>query len=284
MSATSSRDQDGFIPESNACRSSYTTTPNRKNSDNWQDGDIAFLRPYDEFPRAAYNALINTKYLHRKATNHPVISKHPPNPLNSLIKVQLLTFLVLEHSEDSRYHLVTTISAYNSGPDNKYQPPWRQSRHRNKDRYAFRAFEGSDRPDHQRGFLQLEEGGLLPKPKTSWVYTRNAYVVPSSILKKFDKFRGLPRMTQESLNDLLNHFREDYKFNNRWSDPRVIRMLQYESETLSRNSKSGIPSISIPFSIYPTRISNLGSNIISESISRTPLWSVIGGNAIAASS
>ncbi|KAI1644201.1 uncharacterized protein F4817DRAFT_319087 [Daldinia loculata] len=258
MSTTSICDPDGFIPVSNARRSRNKTTPNQQHSDHWQAGDIAFLRPYSEYPKAVYNALINTNYLPRRATNHPVI--------------------ILEHSEDSKYYLVTTISAYGSGPENDYLPPWRQPQHRDKDRYDFRAFKGSATPDYRRDFLQLEGGYFLPKPKTSWVYTRSAFVVPSSILIKFDKFQGIPRMTQKSLKDLLGHFREASNFQYRWTNPKVIKILQSIPNNLSRNSKPGVSIPSTPFPINSTRISDVASKAISKSTHGAPLWSVIAGN------
>ncbi|KAI1662217.1 hypothetical protein F4813DRAFT_396908 [Daldinia decipiens] len=258
MSTTSTCDLDGFIPVSNARRPCNKTTHIRQDKDNWQDGDIAFLRPHYEFPKAVYNALINTNYLHRKATNHPVI--------------------ILEHSMDSRFYLVTTISAYNSGPENDYLPPWRQPHHRNKYRYDFRAFKGSVRPDNRRDFLRLEGKDPLPKPKTSWVYTRSAFVVPSSILREFDKFQGVPRMTQKSLNDLLDHFREDENFEYRWTNPKVLKVLRSKPNNLSINSKPGVLTPFTPSTINLTRISNFDSKNTSRTTHEAPLWSVIASN------
>ncbi|KAI0849704.1 hypothetical protein F5Y00DRAFT_261149 [Daldinia vernicosa] len=259
MPTTSVRDPDGFIPVSNTRRPRNQTTLSQQNSDNWQDGDIAFLKSHYEFSKEVNHGLINTNYLPQKATNHPVI--------------------ILEHSEDSKYYLVTTISAYHSGPENNYLPPWRQQRHRNKDRYDFRAFKGSVTPDHRREFLRLEGGCLLPKPKTSWVYTRGAFVVPSSTLKEFDKFdksQGAPRMTKKSLNDLLEHIKENCNTEALWTDPRIAKLRRSETSNLSINSKPGVRTTSTPSTINPTRISSNPSPKTGPKLSPgVPLWSVI---------
>ncbi|KAI1480488.1 hypothetical protein F4774DRAFT_408986 [Daldinia eschscholtzii] len=221
-------DSEGFTTVSRDRRSRSTTCqsspPNRQYSGNWQDGEIAFLKPHCQFNPAAYKDLIDSGYLHVKATGHPVI--------------------VLGHSEGSSHYVVTTISAYGSGPNNDYLPPWEQAYHRSKDRSAFRAFRGSVRPNPHRRFLELEGSESLPKPKTSWVYAKNAFVVPSSTLKKFDKVNGIPRLTQGSLEDLLRHFGESQDFRRRWTDPRVIKMLGLEPRTPSppRDAKPEVPT------------------------------------------
>ncbi|KAI8959330.1 hypothetical protein F5Y11DRAFT_350593 [Daldinia sp. FL1419] len=186
-------------------------SPDLQDHQDWQDGSIAYLKHHSELSDELYHTLIVSGYVNQAATGHPVI--------------------ILERSEDCRFYLVTTISAYSSGPFNNYLPPWKQFYHRRKHRGSFRAFIGSARPDRRRPYLQLEGGATLPKPQTSWVYTRNPFVVPSSALRIFDKVQGVlegtvARMTRSSLEDLLGHFREDSNFGNRWHYPIVIEMLQ----------------------------------------------------------
>ncbi|KAL7622094.1 hypothetical protein AAE478_007596 [Parahypoxylon ruwenzoriense] len=172
----------------------------------WNAGDIAFLKSVNEFNNAEYDALIKTRYLCGKATQHPVI--------------------ILEHSEDYQFFLITTVSAYGSGMHNDYLPPWQQSNHTRKCRNDFRAFYGSELPNIRQKHLMLEVGGCFPKPKTSWVYIRNAFVVPLSTLQNFERARTQLRMTQESLQDLLNDMKAQRKFSNPWKRPVVVEMLQ----------------------------------------------------------
>ncbi|KAI2463728.1 hypothetical protein F4781DRAFT_437108 [Annulohypoxylon bovei var. microspora] len=173
---------------------------------NWQDGDIAFLKGVEEFTQGEYDTLIKTRYLHPKATKHPVI--------------------ILEHSKDHKHFLITTVSAYGSGHENNYLPPWKQYNHKCKPRTAFRAFSGSEKPFYKQNHLQLADGGCFPKPQTSWVYTPSAFVVPSSTLKEFDKAPKRLRMTQESLKDLLDDMANNIRFTTRWINSNVVRMLE----------------------------------------------------------
>ncbi|KAI1387514.1 uncharacterized protein F4822DRAFT_430262 [Hypoxylon trugodes] len=179
--------------------------PSRQATSGWRDGDIAFLKSVDEFSQSEYDALIKSGYIREGATKHPVI--------------------ILEHSDDSRYYLVTTVSAYSSGDHNGHLPPWKQVYHQKKQPKAFRAFHGSERPDRSKGFLQLAEGGHFPKPKTSWVYTRNIFVVPATTLKGFDKTTERLRMTQESLTDLLSDMGRNWNFYSRWTTPQVRQFM-----------------------------------------------------------
>ncbi|OTB09495.1 hypothetical protein M426DRAFT_18134 [Hypoxylon sp. CI-4A] len=184
----------------------YTGTDHQPPTFNWQDGDIAFLKRYDEFDAVEYLALIKSGYVKEGATGHPVI--------------------VLEHSKDSRYFLVTTVSAYKSGTRNGYLPPWEQPCHTRKHRDSFRAFQGSARPNDKQKYLKLADGGRFPKPQTSWVYAPFVSVVPSSALTVFDKTKKRLRMTPESLDDLLQGMRRDKSFAGRWTNPRVRKMLK----------------------------------------------------------
>ncbi|KAI0839744.1 hypothetical protein F5Y06DRAFT_302906 [Hypoxylon sp. FL0890] len=171
----------------------------------WQDGDIAFLKSADEFDQAEYAALIKSGYLHYRATKHPVI--------------------ILEHSKDYQHFLVTTVSAYGSSEENDFLPPWKQSIHWRKSPADFRAFTGSMKSYENQRHLQLANGGRFPKIKASWVYTPNVFVVPSSVLKSFDKTKTRLRMDQTSLKGLLCDMEKHPRFATRWTNRKVLRML-----------------------------------------------------------
>ncbi|KAI0888048.1 uncharacterized protein GGS22DRAFT_185429 [Annulohypoxylon maeteangense] len=178
----------------------------QKTEHDWKDGDIAFLKDANEFTRDEYNDLIRSGYLHFKATKHPVI--------------------ILEHSNDHKHFLITTVSAYSSGRENNYLPPWKQFHHKCKPREAFRAFSGSAKPSYHQNYLQIADGGSFPKPETSWVYMPATFVVPSSALKEFDKTPERLRMTKESLDDLLYDMAKNARFATRWTNPHVLRLLR----------------------------------------------------------
>ncbi|KAI1095564.1 hypothetical protein F5B19DRAFT_503740 [Rostrohypoxylon terebratum] len=185
---------------------SYKRTYQQKTNFHWKDGDIAFLKDVHEFNLDEYNILIKTGYLHAKATRHPVI--------------------ILEHSKDYKHFLVTTVSAYSSGKENNYLPPWRQYNHKCKRRENFRAFAGSEKPFYYQNHLELADGGCFPKPETSWVYMPATFVVPASVLKEFDKTPRRLRMTEESLKELLHDMAKDGRFAFRWTNPNVLRILE----------------------------------------------------------
>lgn len=153
----------------------------------WQNGEIAFLKPTHELNPVQYKELIGSGYMQSGATGHPVIILERPNI-------------------HSTHALVTTVSAYSSGYWNNNLAPWKQNCHRrNKQPDDFRSFEGSERSNPNRQTLYLEGGALMPKPETSWTYIQRVQVVPISALKKFDKSRDILRMTKDSLNDLRRH-------------------------------------------------------------------------------
>ncbi|EMR65572.1 hypothetical protein UCREL1_7449 [Eutypa lata UCREL1] len=133
----------------------------------WKEGEIAFLKDHTEFSFSDSDNLIKPGQLQRGATKHPVI-------------------ILKRHSPNSTYVLVTPVSAYGSGPDNKFLPPWKQRRHQFRATDDFRAFSGSERPTNQRPDLFLEAGSM-PKPRVSWVNVQNVYLVPIRTLKFFDK-------------------------------------------------------------------------------------------------
>ncbi|KAI1141503.1 hypothetical protein F5Y05DRAFT_423303 [Hypoxylon sp. FL0543] len=183
----------------------------------WQDGDIAFLKSAEEFDQAEYETLIKPDYLRWKATKHPVI--------------------ILEHSKDYRHFLVTTVSAYSSGAENGFLPPWKQPVHRTKSPGDFRSFTGSAKPDEKQQHLQLANGDRFPKIKTSWVYIPNTFVVPSSVLKNFDKAKKRLRMDQTSLKGLLRDMEKRPSFANRWTNEKVLRILGQKSSQTRKEPK-----------------------------------------------
>ncbi|KAK4103300.1 hypothetical protein N658DRAFT_550016 [Parathielavia hyrcaniae] len=151
------------------------------------EGDIAFLRHASTFSDAEKASLINRSagkkgHLPVGATGHPII--------------------VLQYGGDKA--LVTTVSSY--AWDQRRLAPWNQQGHQRKARDDFRAFSGSERPNHVRDWLRLRPGQQFPKPEASWVYAQCAYVVPLSVIGRFDKVKGsVLRMTDESLRDLFAH-------------------------------------------------------------------------------
>jgi hypothetical protein len=103
--------------------------------------------------------------------------------------------------------LITTVSAYGSGPENDYLAPWNQDRHYGKARVDFRSFAGSERPTPQFPPLFLRSGEAMRKPHASWVYIQRAWVVPTTVLGRFDSVTGadVVGLTPDSLNDLRTH-------------------------------------------------------------------------------
>ncbi|KAJ3577957.1 hypothetical protein NPX13_g2608 [Xylaria arbuscula] len=160
----------------------------------WQPGDIAFLKKSDQFNKTERDAVPK---LPDKATGHPVI--------------------VLDRSPDGERHTIITVSAYNSGEENNYLPPWKQVVHERKDKRCFRAFKGSERPDNYRPYLELIDGQQWPKPKMSWVYVRHWSTVPKSTLIWYDKPASQLRMDRESRLDLVAHIQKACSdFHLRW--------------------------------------------------------------------
>ncbi|KAK4127313.1 hypothetical protein N657DRAFT_687612 [Parathielavia appendiculata] len=153
----------------------------------WEEGEIAFLRAATNFSAADRASLIKGSAGKKKgclpvgATGHPVI--------------------ILQRS--GAEVLITTVSSY--GWTHRQLPPWQQACHKGKARDDFRAFAGSERPNG-RDVLLLRPGQRFPMAKASWVYAQSAYVVPLSVIGRFDKVKGrVLRMTDESLRDLCAH-------------------------------------------------------------------------------
>ncbi|KAH6856053.1 hypothetical protein B0I37DRAFT_442793 [Chaetomium sp. MPI-CAGE-AT-0009] len=160
----------------------------------WQEGDIAFLQPYTTFSPEDRRALIDRTpefpkgYIPVQATSHPVI-------------------ILQRLSRGSTHVLITTVSAYGSGPENQYNPPWKQRQHHAKARVDFRSFAGSELATDKFPPLALRPGQAMRKPRTSWVHIQNVWVVPLTVLCRFSGVKGadVVGMTPESLGELRQH-------------------------------------------------------------------------------
>ncbi|RYP84882.1 hypothetical protein DL769_001076 [Monosporascus sp. CRB-8-3] len=169
----------------------------------WKEGEIAFLKPASEFKAQDYKSCIESNEVEQGATGHPVI-------------------ILRRRSPAATHVIVTPVTAFFSGPENHFRPPWEQRKHARKARDDFRAFLGCARPTNKRAHLLLEAGSM-PKPKTSWVYVRSVYLVPIRTLQFFNKVDIVLRMKQESFADLRSHIyeRNPTKINSLLSDPRL---------------------------------------------------------------
>lgn len=110
----------------------------------WAKGEVAFLKSAEDLCDADWSALAGQ--IPERAMGHPVI--------------------ILDQNTESKEYVVTTVSAYKSGQWNNFLPPWNQSCHKNKNRSAFLAFAGSEKPSKAQKHLELQQG-CWPKPETS---------------------------------------------------------------------------------------------------------------------
>lgn len=149
----------------------------------WQEGDIAYLKPHTDFDRLAHKELITSNRMNPGATGHPCV----------ILKVLPGDRIV-----------VTTISAYGSGDHNNHAAPWISKRCYSRDQWWFRSFKGSECSNNNLKPLQLIPGQAMPKPKTSWLFIKNVYDVPLSVIGRFTKPRNgkLLKMAPDSLADL----------------------------------------------------------------------------------
>jgi len=197
-----SRYERPFVPGRNRSRGHHE----------WETGDIAFLIPEDHFPDEERNQLITPKrgrkhgYIPEKATGHPVI--------------------ILDRlSRQSTHVLITTVSAYHSGPENNYEAPWNQRWHEWKDPKDFRSFHGCEKYDERWPALHLRDGKSMPKPKTckypcskyspkrnpqltsgiAWLNIQSVWVVPLTVIGTFTKSRDLLRVRPDSIQSLKEH-------------------------------------------------------------------------------
>lgn len=170
---------------------------NRRPLSNRREGDIAFLLPAGQYSPSDRLALLKGHgkgHLDEKATGHPII-------------------ILRRLSEKSDHVLATTVSAYSSGPGNNFLAPWKQTYHRSKNPLDFFSFEGSERVNNKIPALHLE-GGSWAKPKTSWVYSQSIFVVPVSVLCRYNKACGKQlRVRPDSLDFLRRHMEQ------RWYGP-----------------------------------------------------------------
>ncbi|KAI0400292.1 hypothetical protein F4802DRAFT_620233 [Xylaria palmicola] len=233
----------------------------------WQLGDIAFLKRSDDFSPLERAELLESRRVHAGATGHPVI--------------------ILDRSNDSRYYIVTTVSAYSSGADNGYLAPWKREAHRHKDINGFRAFEGSAKPNDNFQHLRLANNMSWPKKETSWVYALVAYLVPASTLIHYDKSRARLRMEPSSLQDLLGHMEAECAgFRAQKKEIRAKSMAnqpvakRYE-QSWRRDEKENRQGQSVPVAREPLRsITNVPPAM--NTSAGKPRWSTVASKSISA--
>ncbi|KAK2610874.1 hypothetical protein N8I77_004267 [Diaporthe amygdali] len=145
----------------------------------WQDGDIVFLKYSQHFLDKDYKELIASGYVHRQATGHPVI--------------------ILQAG--SGRAIVTPVTAYSSGPEINFLPPWRMAAHQEKHLHDFHAFIGTELPPNSpHEHLKLSDpGSKMNKPRASWVYAKNFWTVPYRALLPWNKVPGRLQVSGESL-------------------------------------------------------------------------------------
>lgn len=167
----------------------------------WQDGDIAFLKNYKTFLEKDHRDLIASGYLHRGATNHPVI----------LLQA------------GSGRAIVTTVTAFNSGAETNFCPPWRMPVHRHKHLDDFHAFTGTELPPNSRhSHLQLcDPGAKMNKPQASWVYIKHFFTVPYTVLLRWNKVPQQLAVSKESLTQLRADIERKYSVQLRDSRSRL---------------------------------------------------------------
>lgn len=156
----------------------------------WQDGEIAFLKSSEYFLAKDYQDLIASGHLHLKATSHPVI--------------------ILKAGPGRA--IVTTVTAFNSGPQNNFLPPWRMLAHQEKRLDDYHAFIGTDLPPKSpNAHLKLSDSGAkMNKPRASWVYIKHLYTVPYTVLLRWDKVPQQLRVSEESLAQLRADIERKY--------------------------------------------------------------------------
>lgn len=183
----------------------------------WQDGEIAFLKSCDYFQPKDHRNLIASGYLHPKATSHPVI--------------------ILEAIASCA--IVTTVTAFNSGPHNKFFPPWRMLAHQEKHLDDYYAFIGTELPRNSRNtHLKLSDSGAkMNKPQASWVYIKNFFTVPYTVLLPWDKVPQQLRVSEESLAQLRADIERKYSFQLQSARSRLTAIPQAAKHAPAR----GIP-------------------------------------------
>lgn len=186
-------------------------------SRNWQDGEIAFLKSHETFLNKDHRDLVASGYLPRGATNHPVI--------------------ILQAGPDRA--IVTTVSAYNSGADTNFLPPWRMFAHRDKHYDDFHAFVGTKLPprsthDHLR---LCNPGAKMNKPQASWVYIKSFFTVPYSVLIPWNRVPQQLRVSKESLMQLRADIQRKYRVQLQDAKSRLT-MCSRDAESILDHSNS----------------------------------------------
>lgn len=168
------------------------SNPTGRASHPWHDGEIAYLKSCEYFHPNDHQDLISSGYLHPKATSHPVI----------ILKA------------GAGRAIVTTVTAFNSGPQNNFLPPWRMLAHRGKRLDDFHAFIGTELPPNSpNAHLKLSDSGAkMNKPKASWVYIQQFFTVPYTVLLRWDKVPQRLRVSQKSLAQLRADIERKYSF------------------------------------------------------------------------
>ncbi|KAK0715532.1 hypothetical protein B0H67DRAFT_464162, partial [Lasiosphaeris hirsuta] len=172
------------------------------------EGDIAFLLSSDVFTSEEQKQLLTPKPGYKYGYVPPLATGHPVIVLKRL-------------SPESQYILVTPISAYSWGKENKFDPPWEQLAHRWKAPSDFRSFfpcqryQGANASDggipRAHEYLYLEGNKRMPKRNASWLHIQSVYVVPLTVMGHFTKSRELLRVDKESFNTLREHMAKDCK-------------------------------------------------------------------------
>lgn len=192
----------------------------------WQNGEIAFLKSSDYFLPKDYQDLIASGHLHPKATSHPVI--------------------ILQAGSGSA--IVTTVTAFNSGPHNNFLPPWRMFAHHEKQSDDFHAFIGTELPPNSpNAHLKLSDSGAkMNKPRASWVYTKHFFTVPYRVLMQWNKVPQQLRISDESLTQLRADIDRKYHSQLQVARFRLTTGPKAEEPTLSHGISQAYQSPSRP--------------------------------------
>lgn len=188
----------------------------------WQVGEVAFLKSRASMSPGEAAALVDSGYLPVGATNHPVLILHRGGSVNT-------------------HALVTTISAYGSGPSDDpsrdWVAPWERPLYGDWDRQDWVSVKGSEVCKVPgRCFdpiLHLSDSRRqMNKVRGSWLNVQCAWVVPVSVLHGFGDYK-LPALKIEAadmanLASLMKARSEHYR--RCLADPR----LTHESPATSR--------------------------------------------------
>ncbi|KAL2193680.1 hypothetical protein P885DRAFT_44821 [Corynascus similis CBS 632.67] len=197
----------------------------------WQPGMVAFLHKKEECSPEDVQELIHLRAVPFGAFGHPVI-------------------VLKRLSPKSTHVLITTVSAYSTGENNKNPcPPWKQRVHRYKRPEDFRSFLGSERVSDKYPALLLDPGKQFPKPNASWVYVQNVFVVPVNVLGVFARAPMPPgtilTMCPDSLDNLLCHMADKCKV---WAHRQA---LLDALEPAKSGSSCPVVSVSAPLATDP---------------------------------